>query len=157
MRDTLSRIKNISNCTRDYTLYNVLKNDYKSQIAESKKIAYDNYINKSDNKVRDSWKLINFEINKSSKCSPEYDISSDSFNTYFSSIAEQLIDLLPTVDASATDHLKNLPSVKSSFFLEPVTPNEVREAVNSLKNSSCTDVYGLNSLILKDTVDIIDT
>ena len=155
MRDTLCCIKTISNYTKDFQLYNILKTDYKSKIVESKKAAYDRFISNSDNKARDSWKLINFERNKSTSNSPEHSISSDSFNNYFATTAERFIHLLPTVNTSATDYLKNLPSFKTSFFLQPVTTDEVAEAVKNLKDSNCTDIYGLNSRILKETIDLI--
>lgn len=155
MRDRLSCIKTISNCTRDFNLYNTLKKDYKSKVVEAKKTAYDNFINSSDNKARDSWKLINFERKKSTSNSPEHNISPESFNMYFTTIAEHCIKSLPTSNVSATDYLQKLPNYKSSFFLEPVSAYEVAEAVKNLKDSNCTDIYGINSRILKETIDLI--
>lgn len=158
MRDLLSCIKTICNSTRHpehIALYNSLKKDYKLQISSTKKLAYDNFISDSDNKARDSWKLINFERNKSNSTKLEHNISPDSFNIYFTQIADKIIDSLPTVNTKGTDHLKGIATPSSSFFLHPITTEEVSEAILKLKNSFCTDIYGINSKILKETIDII--
>lgn len=158
MRDTLSAVKtvvNISQNPNDMLTYKLLRGDYKKAIKDTKKNTYSSYIQQSTNKPKDCWKLINYERNYSitSKFSST-DISASDFNVFFSSVADNIIKTLETNDNKPSDFLKNI-SCKASFFLDPVTPSEVYNAIMSLKNSASFDIYDINTKIIKETVDFL--
>ena len=159
MRDTPASVKIICNVTRNLNhlqIYKDLLKSYKHEINITKKAAYDQHIANSDNKPRDAWKLINYERNNnhSSKTQIDPSLPQDDFNNYFST-ADNILASLPISDISDNNITTTVPVIASSFFLRPVTAYEVLDAVNALKNSPCTDVYDLNSKIIKNTIDII--
>ena len=157
MRDTLSSVRLVSIVTKDpqhITLYKSLYKDYRNEITICKKKAYNNFLENSNNKVKDSWKLINHTRNKSSTTFKS-NITHDGFNDFFSGVAENIINSLPLVDNSSDTMLNDIPSTSHSFFLSPVTAEEVTTAIVSLSNSSSTDFYDLNSKLIKSTIDII--
>lgn len=158
MRDTLSCVKLICNVTKnpdDFKMYKNLHKEYKFAINETKKAAYDQYIEKSENKSRDGWRLVNYERNHKHSSKIDSTLSQDDFNNYFSTVADNILGSLPNSDININDMLKKIPVTTASFFLLPVSMHEVSNAVNSLKNSPCIDVYDLNSKIIKETIDII--
>ncbi|KAG5900055.1 hypothetical protein JTB14_016029 [Gonioctena quinquepunctata] len=73
------------------------------------------------------------------------------FNTYFCNIAKDIISALPDINFDPLTFMKNIPTPSSSSFLEPVTENEVHNAM-LLKNSAASDIYELNSRIFKEKV-----
>lgn len=52
-------------------------------------------------------------------------------------------------------YLNNYPKPSSSFFMSPILPSDIRTAICSLNNSCCVDFYGLNSRILRASVNFI--
>lgn len=158
-RDLLSSIKTICNVTRNPTFistYHALRKDYLHEIKVAKATAYNNYLITSQNKARDTWKLVNSERNAGANNNLSSDISNDSFNKYFSSIADKITCTLP-LDSNKncnTDPPVSSP-VSCSFFLLPATECEVRTAIKLLKNSNCPDYYDINTLLVKESIDII--
>lgn len=158
LRETLTSVKTICNVTKkesDYRVYNNLRKNYKCALSEAKKLSYQNYITNSDNKAKASWNIINFERNKVAKQQIAPTISENDFNIFFTGIADNINKSLKPANISIDDIITNIPSPPCSFYMEPVTEAEVLEAVKSLKDSPCTDVFELNSKIIKETIEII--
>lgn len=159
MRDQLSAVKLISNISKrneDVATYNLLRKSYRSELTRYKKQAYDQLILTSTNISKACWRVINIERNKTSGIRHTTEISEEIFNNYFVGIAENIIKALPELNDS--DILKNMnsfPAPAGSFFLDPVTPQEVYDAIRSMKNTNSCDVHDLNSKIIKETCDII--
>ena len=99
-RQILSSIKLICNLTRNphhFSTYNAFRKEYNADIINAKKMAYNNYIQFSKSRARESWKVINSEINKSPGITVSPNIP-DTFNNYFSSVAGNIINALPKID-----------------------------------------------------------
>lgn len=156
MRDTVETVKFIYNITKDPVdgnAYRVLRKDYRLAIDMSKKKACHSLILNADDKAKASWKLINFERNKMVRNNSKPNLSPKDYNEFFSSVADKIInDLPPSRDASK--FVNYMPFISRSFFFEPVTQIDIVKAVASLKNSYCVDIYGLNAIIIKNTIDI---
>lgn len=75
-------------------------------------------------------------------CQNQTDILPDEFNNYLCSGAHNLIKTIPLSDS---DSLDNLTVAPSSFLLEEFTFDEVREAIDSLKNKITAYIYSLTS------------
>ena len=121
-----------------------LKNSINSQIRAAKR-NYFNYIFKKYSKdIRMTWKTINLIT---SKCRNSKTIKTilinniecfDSptianfFNQYFSNIAIELETQIPPSDI---DPLTDVPRIRNSFFLSPVTVDETKLIVKSLNNT----------------------
>lgn len=158
MRDNIASVKLIYDVNKDQnvlSMYKLMKKHYQLEINKTKISAYDSYIRNSDNKMRDSWRLINYERNNIKSNQQATCFSPDTFNDFFVTIASNLISTLPKVKVEALNLLHSVPAPACSFTLEPTTPEEVYNAVVSLKNSNCYDVYNLNSKLIKAVIDII--
>lgn len=133
-----------------------MRSDYKTQIKRERKAAYDMFIKNSKYKVKDSWKVINFERNRVVQ-RDEVNISPERFNTFFSGVAEEIIRDLKQSDIDPINILpdNNVSSPNKSLFMEPVTVDEIMLTVRSLNNSNSLDVYNLNSKLIKNSIDII--
>ena len=163
MRDSIAAIKIISDCTQDLSdkkAYQQARSLYKKSIMNAKQNAYSSYIAQSDNIPKDSWRFINCLRNKNKNNSSQKNTKFDAneFNSYFSNIADEILKGIDKTDVRTPDILLNtMPKICNNFFLEPTCDNEISNIINNLKNSNCTDVYGINSKILKETVSLILT
>lgn len=73
------------------------------------------------------------------------------FNNFF---IDKVVDLISGVPPSGQPMSHYLENVESSVFnakfsISNVKVDQVYDAINTLSNSSCPDVYGLNSKLLK--------
>lgn len=158
-RNTVSAVKLISEVSKDpgdRDVYNAIYAEYKRSITLSKKHAYSEYISRSDNKMKDIWKVVNFERGHSvcgsnKSCS----ISADDFNKYFTTVASEIIRDLPVNDNLQRTYLSKISLSATSFFLPPVVGDDVRLAVCGIKRSNCVDIYNISSILLKRLIDIL--
>lgn len=157
MRDTLASIKTICDTTKnptDIAAYNSYKTIYKQSITLTKSNAYHNFIQNSTNKIKSSWRIVNFERNSpnlSNSC--HTDTNPNIFNEYFCTVADNLIKSLSKSNTDPAEYLNHVPAVTCSFFLEPVTHFDVIDAVNALKNTNSFDIHDINTRIIKETID----
>nr|CAH7729526.1 unnamed protein product [Callosobruchus chinensis] len=160
MRDTLSAIKTIYNCTKnpaDKLVYNTYRSKYQKAISEAKKESCMNYILKSNNMSKSVWNLVKRETqsnvsnpnNRNSYPTPEV------FADYFSEITNNIVSQFPVNIKKISEFLTGVPSPKSSFYLEPVTSSEITDAIRSIKNSSSLDTNNINTRILNSISSII--
>lgn len=157
MRDVLTAIQTVSNVTKDPVdkiAYHQFRNHYRAALKYFKKKAYDEFLSKSRNIKKDTWKLINFEGNRMKK-KTEIPIDANSFNDYFANVAETILKTLPNNGPNIKVFLRNVPVPSHSFFLAPATETDVLDAVNSLSNSNSLDIFDLNSLIIKKSIHIL--
>lgn len=158
-RQTLSCLKMIADSTRypaDYKNYNNCKYSYRKEIQKAKSAAYIKYILNSSNKSKASWNLINQEGNrKCEKVVNDCKLDSESFNNYFCTVSTSILESLPTAQEDHSLFLNKMTRPTTFFFLYPVVENDVQSAINSLKNSSCFDIYDINTKILKSASHII--
>lgn len=130
---------------------------YRNTIKRAKKKANSNYVEKSTNKIKAAWNIINQNrgSNQNKNFSPAF--NSDEFNKHFSTIAEKILNDMPKVNIDPKRYFspqsQNL-SLRDFSFAE-VTYINVRDAIDSLKPKSCKDIYGLNTILLKKLKDII--
>ena len=71
----------------------------------------------------------------------------NSFNHYFTNIADSLNKKIPQTNKIYQDYLKN-PN-EHSLFLNETTPHEISLIINSLKSSNTSDIYGITSKFIK--------
>ncbi|KAJ3646320.1 hypothetical protein Zmor_023912 [Zophobas morio] len=120
-RDTLSAVKIVSEVTKDPVDINTLrrlKTDYNKLINETKKKAYDSYIERVSSVSKGAWRLINHERNKKQHITGSA-ISSDKFNLHFTSLPESVVKNLPPVAGTPGEYMSSSPSPAGSFFLYP--------------------------------------
>ena len=148
MRNTLNALKVVVDFFNDDSslrAYKHYKKNYRETIVETKRASYTNFIQNSHNKSKDCWRLINFESNKN-KNTDVCPIDPEKLNYFFATVAESLIGELPD---NVLEDTYSVPHCIHSFFLTPVTYLDVADAIDCLKDSAATDVYGLNSKLVK--------
>ncbi len=99
-------------------------------------------INQQTNKTHNE---INLNIN--GKLTSDKKAVADSFNQYFTTVAQKLIDKLrPTTD----NFEKYLTSTNPhSFLIDPVTPEEVNDIIANLDKNIGNDYYDIPSKLIK--------
>lgn len=153
MREELSVVKLLGDSTGDAgygELFKQMKKKYKQKVTLTKKEAYSNFLSNSSNISKDSWKIINYERNKTRTYSSNKNISADNFNDFFISIVSKIVNGFNINIHMQEALLSSIPMSVSSFALLPVTDTEVWNAIHSLKRSNSHDVYELSSNILKE-------
>ena len=120
----------------------------------SKRQFFNNYFNKNLNNIKKSWDGIRILTGKGKKStdikSIFYENSTitdakkiaESFNKYFSTIANDLDAIIPS---NANNSSFNIPNVFNSFFLRPTSPHEISNIISSLNNNN----YGINNMPTK--------
>nr|CAH7758402.1 unnamed protein product [Callosobruchus chinensis] len=155
-RDFLSTVRIVCEAEKSsgYTnIYKQLKREYQKEITLTKRAAFNNFISKSDNKSKDSWRLINYELARHHRHDSSK-ISSEEFNVHFSKIAENIISKINPQKVSdikpAINHLGN-----TLFEFQYITEDMVLYSILYLKNTSSMDIYNINSKMVKETKHIL--
>lgn len=112
----------------------------------------------TDNSMKNTWNVIkeatnsnNKKINKIHLNIENKDISdckdiSNSFNDFFINIGQQLNKNIKPVKFKINSSLK---TNKNSFFLKPITKNELIQCISTLKNNSAPGPDKINTMTLK--------
>ena len=142
------------------TEYKALKNRITYIISVSKKTHYQQYFAENYNNIKKTWNgikgIINIRnvnknqpssmlINKSLKTNPTE--IAEGFNTYFSSIAEELLPKPTPGTKHYSDYLSD--RVNRNFIFESADALEVINIINSLDSSKGSGPYSIPSNILK--------
>jgi translation elongation factor EF-G len=144
----------------------ILKNHYKKYcrvlsavIQAAKKLHYNQITLSYKNKVKTAWQIVKTETNKlPSNCNMpplniqgnlchNYQVISDEFNKYFSTMAGNILNKnseSSTGETTVSQSLINLHRIfkhpVSHMTLTPKTPNEISKIIKSLKNKSSTGI-----------------
>ena len=86
-------------------------------------------------------------LNINSKVESDNKTVANSFNKYFTTVAQKLIDKLGPSTKHFKDYLSN-PNPES-FFLDPVTPEEVNDIIANLDEYKSNDSYDIPSKLIK--------
>lgn len=132
--------------------YKNYKTVYRRVIRAAKRIYYSSLIERSRHKVRTAWEVINSGKQRpktavcltieGKNCTDNLDCANH-FNAYFTSVAERF----PYSDTDLCDNNVSVNTV--SFFLTPVTFQEVRSEILRLKSSPSCGFDGISSKLLR--------
>ena len=70
----------------------------------------------------------------------------NAFNNYFANVGLNLASLIPAINKSPLEYLKN-PSTKN-FYLFPITPTEIETQISNLKSGKAAGPYSIPVNIL---------
>ena len=146
--------------------FKIYRNLISNLIRKSKKMHYTLYFNSNINNIKKTWQGIKeiISLKSSSKAQP-YSINlngkiitdaktiADSFNDYFSNIANKLSNKIVPSTNSFQDYLDN-PN-ENSFFLSPVTEGELKSCICSMKVDKSNGPNSIPTPILKLTCETI--
>ena len=123
---------------------------YRHAIDDAEKSACSSYINKSKNKSKAMWKLINGSEKKEIKLPDNVNIND--FNHFFVNMATSVIAHVP--DSLQSNYVKITDSV---FSLRLVSPIIIRDILLKMKNSSTKDVYDFSPIFIKKNISLFVT
>ena len=133
---------------------NMIRNEVNQAVRSAKATFYQSAFRQSNNNMKKNWNLLksllgtNKTKNDIEKITVDGHMYSDptgvanQFNNYFCSIADDIAAELPTVTGMPVSYIHQ---INNSFFLSPVTIDEIDIIINSLKNTNT----GLNSIPVK--------
>ena len=149
---------------KTYTDY---RNYVTNEIRNSKRKYYEKAFNEVRNNIKQTWSIINNvlkpKINRRTNIVKKLIINdvtfddpidiSNNFNDFFVNIGKNIAE---SVDSNFNDHKKYLTHIDqpNSFFFKPVTTNEIKDTINSLKNKS-GNINSIPTKILKSISSII--
>lgn len=152
------------------TLHNILiarnyRNLYISTVKKAKKLYISDCIKSAGNDSKKIWNTINWAKNSNSKINSIDSIEVDNvrlqndkeiannFNTFFSEIGHRVSDSVPTSNRDFREYLP--PPSQRSFFLSPVSRNEMLNYIYSIKRKKSNDVNGISMDLIFSIADII--
>ena len=147
----------------DRKTYKDFRNLLNTQIRTAKSEYYTNKFDENEGNIKETWKTINNTIKSKRRFNDKITLKENdleiennkvpnSFNNYFTGIANKLTSELPTTNHNATSYLKN--RVNNTFYMNPVSNKETLKAINMLKyNGKGTKI--ISTMVLKDTSNIL--
>lgn len=98
-------------------------------------------------------KVNNVSLNKNNKIINEPKSVSEEFNTYFSTVADTLINSSYLTSNSISPHIKN--TVNNSIFVQNITEKEILDILSNLKLSYCSGIDEIPDAIIKKCVHFL--
>ena len=164
------KIKNQLYMSRDQSRYKHYRNAISNLIRLSKKKYFYEYFNHNVSNMRKTWEGINYLLNRKKKnnitihnlkqrgsnttTNDKFAIS-NILNKHFTSVGPNLAKKLLNSDKHFTDFLDKSNSPASSFFFQPIIPNEIKLEILSMPNNKSHGFYSCPTHILKCASDII--
>lgn len=157
MRERVSLLQLISKHDERYRrYYDAYRGVYNTALNQAKNQFYMQEINNSDNRSKATWKVVNSFLERAGhkQVLPDGDPAglANEFNDYFCTVASNLASNIPR------DSQHDGPGVARnvrSFFLEPVTQEEILQICKSLKNSRSFGHDNVPVFILKLCIDAV--
>ena len=147
----------------DRKTYNGFRNLLNTQIRKAKSEYYTKKIIKNEGNIKEIWKTINNAIKSKRKFNGNITLKENeltlknnevpnSFNNYFTGVANKLTSQLPPSQHSASSYLKN--RISNTFSISPITKDEISKVVNKLKyNGKGSKI--ISTMVLKDNSNTI--
>ena len=142
------------------TKFKVYRNKLNHLIKISKRIYYNDYFSIHLNNGKRIWKGIKQIIRSPSQERQainkillndieltDQTLIANAFNNYFAKIGSDLASTIPSVDKSAYEWMSSSP--QDSFFLSPITPEEIETEISNLKIGKATGPSSIPVSILK--------
>ena len=145
----------------DRKTFTDFRNLLNTQIRNAKSEYYTNKFNDNEGNIKETWRTINDAIKSKRRSSNTIILKENdrkieskevpnSFNNYFTGIAEKLTNQLPTSIHNASSYLKN--RINNTFFMNPISKEEISKALLKLKNNG-KGTKNISTLVLKNNVN----
>lgn len=139
-------------------LYRESKNAYNKLVKHTKLHYHEQLINKSENKIKTIWNLVNKEtgrikINRDVALTIDGEVFSDPtvvaniFAQHFSQVTGTNLKQYFAYSMSTSCTTSNI--LNKTFFFKPVSPEEVTDVISNLKNKSSTGIDNISIKTLK--------
>ena len=153
--------------------YKCYRNIYNSTVRLSKKNFFSSELKANQTNLKNTWNLLNLALNKKTKTNlvnslnlngvdtTNSNLMADSFNKYFTTIAEKIANEIPPVitepdtPPSPPPHEANVPLFNMATL--PVSDFELSNAIKILQNKKSQDMDGLSMFFIKQIADQISS
>ena len=128
-------------------------------LRSEKKKYYNKYFESNKNNMKKIWSKINHIIHKTktstnTMClnvdgtiiSDPFEVGNE-FNTFYTTVAQKLVDKMKQPKNKYTDYLKN--PTNNSFYLNPTAPNEIEQLIHKLDCSKSSDIFDISIKTVK--------
>ena len=137
--------------------YTKSRNAYKNALLEAKQAFNMSSIEKSSNKCKTAWKLINSVAKKNKQNTVS--ISPNKFNDFFINSVNDISSSIDRPYISSTEllmqsNIRNLP-VTETLVLTEIRPETVLEIVKNFKTSDSVDIYDISCNLVKKIINSI--
>jgi len=147
--------------------YNTFKNQVTNMVRRAKSRYFHDKFNANQRDIGDTWKTINSLIKKKRNLKPNIEIATETgltrdnisianiFNRYFTNIATELESRIPDPVHSPLSYMGD--RVAPSFFISPVSEDDIRAEIDNLKLKSC-NFYSIPTYVYKacrDSLSVI--
>lgn len=152
-----------------YNIYNRLKtdqarlayvncrNEYKKNILEAKKAHNLSSIERSTNKCKAAWKLIN-SVSKDTR-KPQINISPQKFNDFFIKSVKEVGNSIIKPDISSSEllsrNISRSPTNTNMCTFSEVSPGLVLSIVRNMRCTDSIDIYDISCNLMKKVIDCI--
>lgn len=150
--DALYTISTVSKNEQDIEAYRVFRKEYAAEVLNAKKKANEEYIARSGNMQKAIWSVINRETGKKKPTTrPSDALSAEDFGDFFEDVGPATIAKIVSTPYSAMDllHASTIEKNEKSFYLHPVTEEEILHTVQHLKSKPTKDIYGLSTDLIR--------
>ena len=155
IRDNLKKLANRH--IIHINIYKDFRNKLTTELRNAKAEYFTYKFNETQGDMKETWRTINNVIKPScnsnnikiicNNASVDDDEIPNAFVEYFTSIAQKLTTQLPDSPNTVSHYLKD--RINESFFMSPVTSNEVSNAISDLKNNG-KGANTISSITLKN-------
>lgn len=161
----LHRLKRISNSDQLKDTFSKYKKHFKSEVRKSKRKHFNNRVDNAENKVKESWKIINEKLGRTNKQTQSISLLhndtivteakdvSNLFASHFSSVTSHMIQnhfhAGKSTDCTGDLHVSN------SIFVPYICVENVETIINKIKNKNCAGVDNLSQKIIKSIKPVI--
>ena len=140
--------------------YNQANNHFFFELYKKRDLFYKNLFIKYKNNMKSTWQVINKLLGKTKRstgialqCNNEIITEpievANRFNTYFSSIADDIRKEIPTETKNFKEYLQYRRTPPNSLYFHPTGVYEVRSTIRKLKPKASTGIDGISTTVLK--------
>ena len=148
--------------------YKLAKKNYNTTLVKLKQQYYHKQIFNAKGDGKKIWATINESLNRKRKIEEEINLKNhlnmeisdpeevcNNFNDYFINLAPELASQIQPPDIPMEDLLINAPKPNKKFQLKPITLEEVKKIISTLKPKASSGSDNISNLLIKEIMDII--
>ena len=128
--------------------------NYREKLRLAKLSYNENFINKSANKCKAAWNVINSFKSKVLKTDIS-NLTPDNFNMHLMNSVSGIRQNFINSNSKALDLLKNYPRPTTLFKWRKVSCLEIMNIVKGLKNSKTKDIFDINGVLVKQVINTL--
>lgn len=133
--------------------YITLKRTYKNSIRQAKLDYNSGRIERSSNKCKTAWSVINGIRQKGERA--DIPVDPDTFSSFFVDSVSMVSQNIDVSKVRSEEYLKNTPTTSNQLSFHPVKVGDVIKVISELSNSKAQDYYELSNYVMKGVKEMV--